>query len=189
VASEVGRRLAALHQMRLNLPQELTLEYQVNKLQQYISALAKAFQQYAERCNTLHAKLQAVAAHLEPRAAAPIHASFKFSHTFLTNKGIAFIDFDGANLGDPGHDVGSFVAYLYKMAVEQKLRADVVEQTIASFCEAYNQAANSPISKKRSDWFSASHIIVSHIYKSIKRLDSQQLDQFLQVAEGLVKKL
>ncbi len=189
VAREVGCRLAALHNMRLNLPQELTLEYQVNKLGQYIAALAKAYQQYAERCNILHSKLQAGAAQLEASLVAPIHASFKFSHTFLTDRGITFIDFDGANLGDPGHDVGSFVAYLYKMEVEQKLGADVVEQTAANFCEAYNQAANSPISKKRSDWFTASHIIVSHIYKSLKRLDSQQLGQFLQVAEDLVEKL
>jgi hypothetical protein len=115
----------------------------------------------------------------------PVHASFKFSHIFAAKKGMTFIDFDGASLGDPGYDVGRFIAHLYKMKAGWKIDPEIAEQTIVKFCEAYNRAAVFPLAPERSNWFAASHLIASQLYKTVKRMDASLMSKLLKIADQL----
>jgi hypothetical protein len=186
MAEAIGARLAAFHSLRLQLPLERTFEAQVEETRQTLAAISKAFPDYAERCGQIGEKLLAAANKLGPGPVTPVHASFKFSHIFATAKGIAFIDFDGACLGDPAYDVGRFIAHLYKMKANWKIDPEIAEQTITNFCVSYNRAAAAPLPPERINWFAASHLIASQVYKSVKRLDASLVSKLLKVAEHLI---
>ncbi|MCG3119072.1 MAG: hypothetical protein ALAOOOJD_01400 [bacterium] len=185
VAQEIGERLAAFHSIPLQLPVERTVAAQVEELRQAMKKISKTFPEYAARCAQTGEKLLAAAAQFGSGPVTPVHASFKFSHIFATAKGIAFIDFDGASLGDPGYDVGRFIAHLYKMKADWKIAPEAAEQTIADFCASYNRAAAVPLSPARINWFAASHLIASQVYKSVKRMDTSLVSRLLKIADQL----
>lgn len=184
-AQEIGRRLAGFHNCELTLPEEMTFAFQVEDVRRNLEAIAEAFPDYGEDCEVLGQKLMAAAERIGPGPIAPLHASFKFSHIFATDRGLGFIDFDGANLGDPGFDVGRFIAHLYKMKADWHLEPEVADATIASFTAAYNRAANTPLSQERIDWFAASHLIGSQIYKAVKHMDDVSVSKLWEIAEQL----
>jgi thiamine kinase-like enzyme len=185
VANEIGRRLAAFHNTRLHLPEQMTFEFQVEEVRTAVAAITEMFPHHAEITHVVGQKLLAAAMQLGPGPVAPLHASFKFSHIFATEKGIAFIDFDGANLGDPGYDLGRFIAHLYKMAANWKIDPEVTEQTIANFCASYNRAALSTVPSARINWFAAAHLVSSQVYKSVKRMDTTAVKKLLKIADRL----
>lgn len=185
VAEEIGARLAAFHGAALALARKTTLNFQVEEIRRSVAALSRAFPDYAERCGALGEKLVRAADRLETRVETPVHGSFKFSHIFATPKGIAFIDFDGVSLGDPGYDVGRFIAHLYKMKTSWAIDPEVAERTITNFCNAYNRVAAMPLAPARINWFTASHLIASQIYKSVKRMDTSLVNKLLRLADQL----
>ncbi len=184
-AREIGRRLAAFHNSALALPVEMTFAFQVREVKEAVAAINQTFLEFAEACSAVGEKLLAAATSLGPGPTTPVHASFKFSHIFATPKGIAFIDFDGANRGDPGYDVGRFIAHLYKMKAGWKIAPEIADQTSANFCAGYNEAAKQPLPPERMNWFAASHVLGSQVYKSVKRLDSGLVNKLLKIADWL----
>jgi len=184
-ANEIGSRLAAFHGTRLQLPLEMTFEFQVEDVHRAVAAIARTFPDHARSCAAVGEKLLNAAARLGPGPVTPVHASFKFSHIFATAKGMAFIDFDSANLGDPGYDLGRFLAHLYKMQAGDKIAPALAAQTAANFCASYNRAAASPIPQERIGWFAASHLIGSQVYKSVKRMNADLVGNLLNIADRL----
>ncbi|MDZ7291886.1 MAG: aminoglycoside phosphotransferase family protein [candidate division KSB1 bacterium] len=185
VANEIGRRLAAFHNTRLHLPEQMTFDFQVEEVRTAVAAITEMFPRHAESTQAVGQKLLAAAAQLGPGPVTPLHASFKFSHIFVTAKGIAFIDFDGANLGDPGYDLGRFIAHLYKMVANWKIDPEVSERAVANFCQSYNRAATSTLPPERIDWFAAAHLVSSQVYKSVKRMDTTAVKKLLKIADRL----
>ncbi|MCG8604305.1 aminoglycoside phosphotransferase family protein, partial [bacterium] len=185
IAGELGQRLASFHGVKLDLSAHMTLEHQIKKLQDYGKIIAQEFPTYADRCAKATKRLLEQAQHLDTTLRKPVHASFKLSHIFITPKGIAFIDFDGTNLGDPGHDLGRFIAYVHNMMIEQKIDPRVGRQVISNFCRGYHNSSTTKIPQKHIDWFAASHLIVSHIYKSVKRVMPAELNALLDEVDDL----
>ncbi len=185
VARTIGHNLAALHNSTLSLPVEMTFAFQVQEVTEAVAAINQTFPEFSGLCSTIGQKLLESAARLGPGPITPVHASFKFSHIFATDRGITFIDFDSANLGDPGYDVGRFIAHLYKMKAGLKIAPETADQTIANFCAGYNEAATYPLSQERINWFVASHVLGSQVYKSVKRLDSGMVSKLLKIASRL----
>ncbi|MDZ7291887.1 MAG: aminoglycoside phosphotransferase family protein, partial [candidate division KSB1 bacterium] len=185
VVQEIGTRLAAFHNSRLQLPLEMTFDFQVEDMQQAIKAIGRAFPEHAQSCTAIGQKLLHAAARIGSGPLTPLHGSFKFSHIFATEKGIAFIDFDGANLGDPGFDLGRFLAHLYRMQAHGKIDPDLAEQTATNFCESYHRAACSAISQERINWFAASHLVTSEMYKAVKNMDTTMLSELFEIADRL----
>jgi tRNA A-37 threonylcarbamoyl transferase component Bud32 len=184
-AREIGRRLAAFHNSALQLPEEMTFDFQVQEVQEAVAAINQIFPDFASACSAVGEKLLAAASALGPGPITPVHASFKFSHIFMAERGIAFIDFDSANLGDPGYDLGRFIAHLYKMKLGFKLAPNTADQTIENFSAGYNEAAHHPLTQERIDWFAASHLLGSQVYKSVKRLDASLVKKLLKIAGAI----
>ncbi len=185
MAQEIGARLAALHAMRLPLKEQMTLAFQIDDVRRSVGMISRTFPEYAERSEKLGQMLLSAAARLQPLPSAPVHGSFKLSHIFDTAKGLMFIDFDGANRGDPAYDVGRFIAHVHKMKADFNIDPDDAEKTIVSFCESYNRAAVSPLAQERIDWFAASHLLASQVYKAVKRIDPGAMNKLLKMAEYL----
>jgi thiamine kinase-like enzyme len=186
-AKAIAAALAAFHGTRLQLPLEKTFEFQVREMREAVEEIGQAYPDHAKPCAAVGQKLLDAAARLGPGPLTSLHGSFKFSHVFVTEKGFAVIDFDGANLGDPGYDLGRFIAHLYKMQVHGKIDSEMAERTITNFCESYNRAVASPVPQERIHWFSASHLISSEVYKAIKSMevDAAAVNEFLKIAERL----
>jgi thiamine kinase-like enzyme len=185
LSRKIGKRLAAFHGIQLNLPVEKELNFQIEEIKAAMTAMRKVFPQVADRCDVVGRQLLEAAEKLEKGSATPVHVSFKFSHIFDTAQGIVFIDFDGARLGDPGYDVGRFIAHLYKMKADWKIDPAIAEKSAANFCEAYNLAAAVPLSQAKIDWFKVSHLLCSQLYKTIKRRDASLMNKLLKMTERL----
>jgi len=185
VAKEIGQRLAAFHNTSLPLPVEMTFDFQVQEVREAIASVKQTFPEYADSCAEIGQNLLEAATRLGPGPLTPVHASFKFSHIFQTAPGITFIDFDSANLGDPGYDVGRFIAHLHKMKASWKIDPEIADQTIENFCAGYNDMAAASLTPERIDWFTASHVLGSQVYKSVKRLDTGIVNKLLKVVNRL----
>ena len=185
LATEIGLRLAALHNTRIELPKIMSIDFLLAELEKSVTAVSRNFPNHAKACVAIQKKLHATVNQLESGFESTVHASFKFSHIFESEKGIAFIDFDGANIGDPGYDVGRFLSRFYRMKAFHKISPRLAKQSIRNFREAYNQLANKPMSQKRINWFTASHLVSSDIYKLVKRADPVNLSKLLHLADQL----
>lgn len=185
VAKEIGQRLAALHSSGVQLPEELTMAFQMDEVRMATAALSQSFPEYAEGCQAFGRTLLATAERLGQETLVPVHGSFKFSHIFATPRGIAFIDCDGTKLGDPGYDLGRFMSHLYRMQVSGKIAREVVEHTVTNLTTAYNRHAMRQVPHERMLWFTASHMLTSDMYKLIKRMKPDAFVTLLDLAVSL----
>jgi hypothetical protein len=183
VTAEIGARLAALHGSTLDLPRRITLDFQVRDLKAKLRAVSKAFPTHADRLGALGERLLRTAGRLDPELLTPIHASFKFSHIFRVARGTAFIDFDGACLGDPGYDVGRFNAHLYRMMAKKRIASEVGTEAARTFRDAYNRNARRPLSDEHIGWFTAGHLVTSELYKLVKRGGAGVVPRLVELAE------
>lgn len=185
ICQEIGSTLAALHNTPLPLPQQMTFEFQLWELDKAVNAVNQNYPRFTGRVNALNDRLRHGARKIAGGSLTTVHGSFKMSHIFETDGGIVLIDFDGANYGDPGYDVGRFLSHLMRMKVQKKIPAGLADAAFAHFCKAYNQAAGDPLSQERINWFTACHLLSSEMYKTVKRLDTAGADGILAEALGL----
>jgi len=185
ITAQIGEQLALFHSLDLQLPPGLQLADQVADLKKSVKAISRAYPEVAERCRTLYEKLLGASLKLGPIPATPVHGSFKFSHIFLSNDRIAFIDVDGATCGDPAYDMGRFIAYLYKMQAAGKLSPPVVERAIANFCRSYQDTAVTHVPQTRINWYSTALLLSSEIYKVVKRNNPARLEALLMAVERM----
>ena len=106
------RRLGAFHAASLDLGPGLGLAAEIDALVRVDREDRAAYPADAARFAALQARLLAAVPGLPAVPPAPVHGSFKISHVFDAGGQVAFIDFDGAGIGDPTYDVGRFLAHL-----------------------------------------------------------------------------
>ncbi len=179
LAKEIGRQLAALHQVEMDLPVTLSIDAQIAGLKKTAGTIRKGLPAYGDTGDQLVAQLLDEAAMLPLQPNTLVHASFKFSHIFLSDERISIVDFDGVTIGDPGYDLGRFLARLYRMQVSGKISAEIARQTATAFCEAYNAAATHPLPQRRIDWYAASHLVISELNRAVKRTLRDDVDGLL----------
>jgi thiamine kinase-like enzyme len=185
-AKQAGAELAAFHGCGASLPEKMTGAFQLEELQDALAAVGQSLPQHAEAYARVHHKLMAAYEALPPAALTPVHGSFKFSHIFHTGREIAFIDFDGANQGDPCHDLGRFLAALHRIQFESAIDTPTARRAAENFCAAYHRAAKLAVPQARIDWFTAAHLLGSEIYKSVKSLIPGEVEQLLKIAEAII---
>jgi len=185
-AKQVGVELAAFHGCGAGLPEKITGDFLLDELRASLTAVGKSLPQHAGAYARVHHKLMAAYPALPPAALTPVHGSFKFSHIFHTGREIAFIDFDGANQGDPCYDLGRFLAALYRMQFESAIDAATVRCAVENFCAAYHRAAKFAAPPQRIDWFTAAHLLGSEIYKTVKSMIPGEVDQLLKIADAII---
>jgi aminoglycoside phosphotransferase (APT) family kinase protein len=69
-----------------------------------------------------------------------LHGDFYAKQVLLRPDGVAVLDFDEAARGDPGHDLGLFLAHLEWDALRGRVRSDPVEALGAALLEGYRAA-------------------------------------------------
>ncbi len=187
IAAEIGWRLAALHSVSAEFPVELELSQQCRKIEKYAKNMRRAFPQFRQITGELVERLRKKARELDPEQIVTVHGSFKFGHIFLHDDGIGFIDFDGVCKGHPGEDLGRFAAYIHQMVLEEKLTRDTAEQIINNFADSYNHHAARPLQRAHFLWYTASHLLVSHLHKSVKRSAPVPSEQLFSLAMALCR--
>ncbi len=185
ICAEIGRRLAFLHNSSLDIPKKITVETLLKALQKSAKSFAAAFPEYGARCKFLTKNLFSHAGSVQPLSSTTLHASFKIGHILMTEKGVAFIDLDGLCSGTPGQDVGRFAAYLYKMQAENTLDAKTVSRMTSAFVNGYNSAAAEKLTREQADWFIATHLVISELFKSVKRQNCEPVLPLLTIVETI----
>jgi aminoglycoside phosphotransferase (APT) family kinase protein len=92
-----------------------------------------------------------------------------------TRDGVAFIDLDGANTGDPGVDLGRFLAHLRRLEAQGSIAPAIAEATAREFHRGYQATAPVKVSDERIGWATAVHLISGGLDKALKRMDGRLL--------------
>ena len=66
-----------------------------------------------------------------------------------------------------------------------KIAQKTAEETVSNFCDAYNDAAKQTISRNHINWWAASHLVGSQVYKAVKRMNSRAVAGLLADANAL----
>ncbi|MEM7118038.1 MAG: aminoglycoside phosphotransferase family protein [Chloroflexota bacterium] len=118
-----------------------------------------------------------------------IHTAFRFSQMMVDNGRLALLDFDGLENGNPLHDVGSFVAHLYKLHGKHGLALSKAEAAAHQFCQAYDDAAPWGGNEAWVAWQTAVILISKHAKRCIKRARKNpdgQIQTYLTLATELL---
>ena len=185
LAQDIGRGLAAFHGCGVTLDEELTAEFQFDDLQKCYATINKTFPEYSDQYTGIYNKLMATYPTLQPVAQTPVHGSFKFGHVLYDGKDIGFIDFDGANIGDPCYDLGRFIAYIKKQQADNKVSDREAQRVVENFCGAYNGTSTAKLPQKRIDWFATSHIFTSELYGTVKKMRPDLVAGLLKLADEI----
>jgi hypothetical protein len=183
-AAPVAASLGAFHATSLGLGPGLGEQAELEELAASTAKIARAYPAHAARAEALAARLSAAVPGLEPVPQAPVHGSFKVSHIFAIDAGVAFIDFDGAGLGDPTYDVGRFLAHLAVAGLESEAEAAGVAAAFARFRDAYGTAVPWGWPEKRVRWYTSALLLSSQAYKCVKRLVPGRVEAILGAAES-----
>jgi hypothetical protein len=182
-AGPVGQALAAFHASPLQLGPGLGLSQELEELHESSRKICKAYPEHAARCQALEHRLSAAAADLPHVPVAPVHGSFKVSHFFDVGGEVAFIDFDGAGLGDPTYDVGRFVAHLAIAGLNSKTDADSIQEALQHFRDRYAARVPWEWPEIRVRWYTSALLVSSQAYKCVKRMVPGRVDAILRLAE------
>lgn len=184
LAGPVATSLAAFHASTLDLGPGLGLQAELEELEHSTRKIAAAYPQYAERVGALRDRLVAAVPALEPVPLAPTHGSFKTSHVFDAGGQVAFIDFDGAGLGDPTYDVGRFLAHLAVAGLLSKTDPESLDRAVLHFRAAYGAGVGWGWPEARVRWYTAALLLSSQAYKCVKRMVPDRVAAILDGAEA-----
>ena len=186
LAPAIGESLAGLHGAGVELPTKATLSSLGEELAAARLLVGETYPEHAERCASLAGALLASApASAGPRAT--VHGSFKLGHLFAGERGLTFIDLDGAGAGDAAYDLGCWLAHLHRSSAVGRLNASTVERAGKSFIESYARTARAPVGAELVAWSTAAHLVAGAVTKSVKRMDPRLLDALLERAEEVAR--
>lgn len=170
-AEQAGAALAALHALRLELPERCTLSSELLELGAKGDLLLRAFPGARIRIEALRKRLVGVSRSLGAAPQVTVHGSFKPSHVMAAAGGVALIDLDGASRGDAAYDLGRFAAHLLGASLSGRLPRANADALLGALQRGYAQLAERPVAERRWRWFAASHLLTSQLYKAVKRID------------------
>jgi hypothetical protein len=182
LAAPVAAALAAFHSSPLDLGPGLGLQAELDELAASTRKIARAYPQLAPRIEALQRRLVALVPELPAVPPGPVHGSFKSSHIFDAGGQVAFIDFDGAGLGDPTYDVGRFLAHL--AVADLNAKTDAVRGAVAAFATAYAAGVPWGWPEARVRWYTAALLVSSQAYKCVKRLVPDRAEAIVAAAEA-----
>lgn len=183
-AGPVASALSAFHASRLDLGPGLGLSQELEELAASSAKIERAYPQYAARVAALRQRLNAAVPALPPVPAGPVHGSFKISHVFDVGGQVAFIDFDGAGIGDPTYDVGRFMAHLAVAGLNSKTDAETITRAVERFRTAYSAGVPWGWPATRVQWYTAALLLSSQAYKCVKRMAPERVGAILNAAEA-----
>jgi hypothetical protein len=182
LAAEIGERLAAFHGSGATLPIEMDHAFQIAMLRSSLESARATLPAAARPVCELGEHLLALGARFEPLPAVTLHGSFRLSHVMETTDGIAFIDLEGANAGDPAVDLGRFLSHLKRLEAQGSLPLEIADATAREFRRGYQAAAPVTVSDERIGWSTAVHLVSGGLDKALRRMDSGLLDALARAA-------
>jgi len=182
LAAEIGARLAALHGADAGLALEMDHAFLLGMLRESLAAAARTLPPAAGAACELGEHLLAIGARFPELPAVTLHGSFRMSHVMETAAGVAFIDLDGANAGDPGVDLGRFLAHLRRLEAQGSIVPAVADATAREFRRGYQSSARVRVSDERIGWATAVHLISGGLDKALKRMDAGSLGALTRAA-------
>jgi thiamine kinase-like enzyme len=184
IGGRVGATLAAFHTSPLGLGPGKDLEAAIHQLRKGTALVCKTHPQHRADVERLTAALCAAVPRLPDVPRVPVHGSFKSGHLFEADGRLVLIDCDGAGLGDPIYDVGTFVAQL--AAAESQPGADAASMRAArhDFRAAYAAGVPWGWPEARVRWYTSLHLLAGRAYAGVKRMAPRRFRTALRCAEA-----
>lgn len=115
--SETARALAALHTSGAVYPRTVTVADWMAETREVLDRLGHTVPELPGWAEPLIATLEGLDASTPPDALVSSHHDFRPAQVLLSDRGLAFIDFDGAAMAEAGLDIGRFSGKLRDIGV------------------------------------------------------------------------
>lgn len=174
--ARAAQAVAALHQSALPDLPEVGIHQRLSRLQQAHQLLSQMRPTTSEPVQSLLSRLEADAAQHGARPLVTLHGDLHLKNFFVTDEGVALIDFDNLRRGDPLQDVGSFIASLYFRGLLDEIPARVTKLIADEFVQAYRAAVPWNFSETELEWHIAAALIEERACRCITRLKAGRLE-------------
>ncbi|CAN5711550.1 hypothetical protein BH23DEI1_BH23DEI1_12010 [soil metagenome] len=141
MASHVAEAIHKLHRSSVAVARIHTAADELTILTKRLHALADERPNWASRLDRLLRGCRALHASFEVPQACVIHRDFYHDQVLVHGADVYLIDLDLCARGDPGVDVGNFVAHLVEAAVRIHGDPEALDRPAAAFVERYVELA------------------------------------------------
>jgi aminoglycoside phosphotransferase (APT) family kinase protein len=181
--------LAEIHQCAINGLPVGAEQGIMAKVVEAETLLADFDAELGSRVKAISEKLAAKRSSLTKIAPRSIHGAFRLSQLLRVTSGLALVDFDAFQLGNPMEDVGGFVAYLLYRPMKGKLTQQQSRSAIRHFCRAYAERSPWGLPKDVLAWQTTAHLVGKHAKRSVKTMKKnvrQLVEQLLRTAVDIL---
>jgi predicted trehalose synthase len=131
--------LAKLHTSGASMAKLVTIDDKLAELHEVADTLGATVPELAGAADALLATLADLAAAHPADPPVPSHGSFRPDQVLLSKGGIGFVDFDGACLAEPAHDLGLFRAAVKNVGLTRKAEDGVPQPPRAALLATYER--------------------------------------------------
>ena len=134
----VGRLLARLHTQQTSKLPHRTAERESQEIHRSVEDLAVILPSIRALLQKVSRKCIEQLSQLPP-VAVPIHGDCHPQQFLVDEKDIAIIDLDSAALGQPGNDLGNFLAHLEREVLQNRLQRSLCDQLTKELTTGYSE--------------------------------------------------
>ena len=136
-----ARWLAKLHGASVTAVPVVSPEREEEKVRAYVEALVRVIPGFAARVGRIGERVIAGIKTLDPGRLAPTHGDFQPKNVHILRNRVTVIDFDRYALGDPGRDLGHFVAQCMTMSYVRAGSFERIRPWNEAFLDEYERLA------------------------------------------------
>ncbi len=188
IMAQVAVTLARFHSSNLKSQTQFKFE-DIKPLLKETSALVdKTYPQLSNRVRLLVQTLliQSENVELLTTPITPIHGDLKIGNMLIDKGKVGLIDMDCVCLGDPLHDLGSFIANFYYNGIRVESDEKRVRWLVEEFCRVYSKQVEWEVSDARLHWHISAAFIYEIVRRSIRQWNVRRLkhiNQYLDLSE------
>jgi hypothetical protein len=173
---EIAGQVAALHQSRIKVAQQITRTQLCQKLNAVVKLTAHVKPAINQILQPLVAELASINSPALVRTEAILHGDLHLKNMLADDSQIYLIDLDDIHRGDPLQDIASLIAAILAQSVIQVFSVADAQRMIQLFLYHYQRRVLWEIDTQVLRWYVAVALINERVSRSISRLKNGRLD-------------
>lgn len=159
--------LSKLHAAPLKLERIFTTADEIKRVDLASSKAAMVFPELALNYKKTWEQIAMNSDRYTTSCCVPIHGSFNLEHVVQSTRDIALFDYDNMSMGDPAKDIGSFLAYLFRMDIVHSREYSRVTGYFSNFLQAYRPVNSENLESRVRFYYRTS--LARMAYMSLRR--------------------
>lgn len=173
---EVAGQVAALHQSRITVEQQITRTQLCQKLNEVVTMAAQVKPEIIQVLQPLAAELIRRKSSITNRPEAVLHGDLHLKNMLADESQLYLIDLDDIHRGDPLQDIASLIAAILSQTVIQVFSVTDAQRMIRTFLFHYQCRIILEIDYLDLRWYVAVALINERVSRAISRLKEGRLD-------------